>query len=140
VLGQSEGRSWRVGILDPRGEGVLAGLAVADGECLLTSGDYERYFEHQGKRYHHLLHPEHGYPARGTASATVIAQDCARADAAATALFVAGPDEWPLIAARMGIEQAMIVTDDGQVEVSPKLAPRLEFPHRQPRIRERTLP
>ncbi|MCP1728405.1 thiamine biosynthesis lipoprotein [Natronospira proteinivora] len=140
VLGEAGQRPWRIGIIDPRGEQVLAGLEVADGECLLTSGDYERDFEYGGERFHHLLHPEYGRPARGTASATVVARDCARADAAATALFVAGPEHWPAIAARMQVRQVMIVTHEGQVEVTPELAPRLDFPHRQPEIRERTLP
>jgi thiamine biosynthesis lipoprotein len=95
ALGEAGGRPWRVGVLDPRATGVLASVSPADGECVFTSGDYERDFEHEGERYHHILDPTTGRPARGAASVTVVNRDCALADAAATALLVAGAGDWP---------------------------------------------
>ncbi|RRQ22198.1 FAD:protein FMN transferase [Thiohalobacter thiocyanaticus] len=119
-------RPWRIGIRHPRAPGVLASIETQGDESIFTSGDYERYFEAEGKRYHHIIDPRNGYPARGTASLTVIHSEAAVADAAATALFVAG-DAWPQTAADMGIERVMRVRPDGTVELSPAMAERIRF-------------
>ncbi|HSH29145.1 MAG TPA: FAD:protein FMN transferase, partial [Thiohalobacter sp.] len=110
----------------PRAPGVLASIATRGDESIFTSGDYERYFEVNGKRYHHIIDPRSGYPANATASLTVIHTEAATADAAATALFVAG-DAWPRVAAGMGIEQVMRVRPDGTVELTPAMAERIRF-------------
>lgn len=120
-------RPWRVGIREPRGAGVLASLEVNDGEAVFTSGDYERYFEWRGERYHHLIDPRSGRPARGTRSATVITRDAALGDAAATALFVAGPSQWAQTARRMGVDLAMLVAADGTVHLTPGMAERIAW-------------
>ncbi len=135
VIGRHGDRPWRVGIRNPRGEGVLAVLDVHDGEAVFTSGDYERYFTWEGKRYHHILDPRTGYPAEGTRSVTVIHTDGATADAAATALFVAGPDDWPRIAQRMGIDQVLLVDADGVFHLTPKMQARLKFAVEPPAVR-----
>ncbi|WP_406672898.1 FAD:protein FMN transferase [Natronospira sp.] len=135
-----DARAWRIGILDPRGDGVLAGVTVTDGECVMTSGDYERTFEHDGEAYHHILDPRTGHPADASASVTVISTECARADAAATALFVAGPGAWPELAAQMEVDTVMLVTPDGQVELSPAMEARIEFDQRQPDVTVKALP
>ena len=96
VSGLKQGRTpWRIAVRNPRNSqavlGVLA-LGRKDGRiAVVTSGDYERYFESGGKRYHHILDPRSGYPAGQLASATVIAPTCALADALSTAVFVLGP-------------------------------------------------
>lgn len=133
-------RPWRVGILDPRSSEVLAGVALADGECIMTSGDYERRFEYEGNDYHHLLDPRTGRPAREAASVTVIARDCARADAAATALFIAGPDEWPMIARAMAVDTVMRVAPDGAVTLTPAMEARADFTQEPDNLRTRPLP
>ena len=127
VIGRHGDRPWRVGIRDPRGEGVLAVLDVHDGEAVFTSGDYERYFVWEGKRYHHILDPRTGYPAQGTRSVTVIHPDAATADAAATALFVAGPDLWPKIARQMGLRDVLLVDAKGVFHMTPTMQARLDF-------------
>lgn len=127
VLGDAGGRRWRIGIRDPRGPGVIAGVELAPGESVFTSGDYERVFEWEGERYHHILDPRTGYPARGTASVTVIHADAVLADAAATALFVAGADEWRRAADDLGVNQVMRIATDGGIEMTPAMAERLEF-------------
>ncbi|BAZ95363.1 lipoprotein [Thiohalobacter thiocyanaticus] len=119
-------RPWRIGIRHPRAPGVLASIATRNDESIFTSGDYERYFEFEGKRYHHIIDPRSGYPARDTASLTVIHSEAATADAAATALFVAG-DAWPRTAADMGIERVLRVRADGTVEMTPAMAERIRF-------------
>lgn len=127
VLGRHGDRPWRVGIRDPRGNGVLASVEPRSGEAVFTSGDYERYFDWQGRRYHHLIDPRTGRPARGTESVTVITEDAGLADAAATALFIAGPEKWPPIAARMGVDRVMLVRGDGGVEMTSAMAARVSF-------------
>lgn len=85
---------WRVAVKDPRDTGsYLCVLALTD-VTLSTSGGYERYFEEDGVRYHHIIDPETGYPAdSGLLSVTVVSADHLLADALSTALFVAGPEE-----------------------------------------------
>mgnify|MGYP006265918039 CR=1 FL=1 len=136
AIGRPAGRPWRVGIRHPRRpDAVLASLSVAGGESVFTSGDYERSFTHDGVRYHHMLDPRTGRPARGLQSVTVVTQDPALADAAATALFVAGPDAWPRIARRMGVEQVMVVEGDGSIAITPALAERVTLAEDAPQPR-----
>lgn len=125
--GKPGARQWNIGIRHPRpeaGHRMLASLRSAGDESVITSGDYERYFEYQGKRYHHILDPETGQPARGLESVTVVAHDGAVADAASTAIFVAGA-QWRSVAAQLGLDQVMVVTDQGEVLATPALASRL---------------
>lgn len=138
AIGRHGERPWLIGIRHPRKEHtMLASIAVADDESVFTSGDYERFFAYEGTRYPHILDPRTGYPAREAMSVTVIGQDAARADAAATALFVAGED-WPAIAASLGIDHVMLVCADGTVELSPAMNERVKLVDRSqtPRIRE----
>ncbi len=88
--GSSTGRIWHIGVRHPRNESLTGILAITAG-AVATSGDYECYFVEDDVRYSHLLDSETGYPSRNAASATVIAGDCATADAMATAAAVAGP-------------------------------------------------
>lgn len=131
ALGDAGGRAWRVGIRDPRSPRVIAGLELADGEAVFTSGDYERFREFGGRRYHHLLDPRTGRPAMETMSLTVVHGDPLLADAAATALFVAG-DAWPAVAAALGVSQVLRIAADGRMEASASLADRLTFTVRTP--------
>ena len=125
VIGKRHDRSWRIGIRNPRKAGIMASLDVNDGESVFTSGDYERYFLYEGKRYHHILDPRTGYPASEFISVTIIAQDAALADAAATALFVAGIKDWKKVADQMGIGKAMVVESNGQIHMTPEMKPRM---------------
>jgi len=127
--GRRDGRPWRIGIRDPRGDAAdaLALLDLAGGLSSSTSGDYESYFELDGVRYHHILDPRTGRPARGLTSATVLAPDATLADALSTALMVLGPDrglalaeEWP------GVE-AVLVGEGGELHTTSGLANRLEI-------------
>jgi thiamine biosynthesis lipoprotein len=94
---------------------------------LFTSGDYERFFEFEGKHYHHILDPRTGYPARGTRSVTVLTEDAALADAASTALFIAGPELWPEIAQQMDIQHVMLIADDNKIYLTQAMAERIEL-------------
>jgi FAD:protein FMN transferase len=127
AIGRRGERAWRIGIRDPRGPGILASVEVDGDESVFTSGDYERYFEHEGMRYHHILDPRTGYPATGVSSVTVIHENAGDADAAATALFVAGPQDWHAVARAMGIRYVMVVDAEGSVHMNPAMAERVRF-------------
>jgi thiamine biosynthesis lipoprotein len=86
ILGpQPDGTAWTIGVQDPRGQGgaAIAALAVSSG-AMATSGDYERYFEHDGRRYCHLLDPRSGWPVAHWRSVSVVAPLCVLAGACAT--------------------------------------------------------
>ncbi|MFO7604146.1 MAG: FAD:protein FMN transferase, partial [Gammaproteobacteria bacterium] len=142
AIGQHpEGRPWYIGIKHPRQQDeVLAGLAVMSGESVFTSGDYERFFMHEGKRYHHIIDPRSGYPADQAQSVTVITRSATLADAASTALFIAGPEQWPAIARAMGIEYVLFVDADGHAEATPAMLERLQQVHPALQIQPRPLP
>jgi len=127
VIGSKGGAAWRVGIRHPQGKGVLAALEVKGDESVFTSGNYERYREHEGVRYAHILDPRSGMPVEGITSVTVLHNNGGVADAAATALVVAGVKEWQHIAGQMGIEAVMLVDDGGTVYMSPAMQQRVIF-------------
>jgi FAD:protein FMN transferase len=128
AIGRRGERPWRVGIRAARDPaGVAAAIEIANDEAVFTSGDYERYFEYQGRRYHHVLDPRSGYPSQGIASVTVLGPDAGRADAGATALMVAGPEDWPAMAAALGLEAVLVILEDGRAELTPAMQPRLRF-------------
>lgn len=111
------GRRWVVGIAHPRRLGELLGrLELASGS-IVTSGDYHDYFEQDGVRYHHLLDPRTGRPARGVAAVTVTGPDATTADALATGLFVLGPERGlQLVESLPGVEALFVLPD---LEVRP---------------------
>ena len=127
AIGRPGNRPWRISVRAPDGQGVLAAIDTKGDEAIFTSGDYERYFMHEGERYHHILDPRTGHPARGTRSVTVIHDHAAEADVASTALFIAGTDDWPRIAARLGIEKVMLIDDAGVVHMTPAMEKRVRF-------------
>jgi thiamine biosynthesis lipoprotein len=97
ISGMKQGRTpWRIAIRHPRNAQAVMGVLElgVEGEriAVVTSGDYERYFEQGGVRYHHILDPRSGFPAKELVSATVVASTCTLADALSTAVFVLGPE------------------------------------------------
>lgn len=142
AIGRRGERPWRIGIRHPRKPGVLAAIEVQGDGAIFTSGDYERYFVHNGTRYHHILDPRTGRPAQGVASVTVAHAESGLADAAATALFVAGAENWPATAAQLGITEAMVIDTEGNISMTPAMQRRVRFIEDPPpgRIRVRELP
>lgn len=127
AIGSHGERPWRVGIRHPVDRGIIASLETHDDESVFTSGNYERYFDYEGKRYHHIIDPRSGRPAQATLSVTVILDNGAEADAASTALFVAGPDGWRDTARRLGVTQVMLIDADMNVHMTPAMADRIRF-------------
>lgn len=130
VAGQHPLRPWHIGVRDPNHpdpQRAIAAIDLHDGESLFSSGDYERWFEADGVRYHHLLDPATGRPARRSRSATVLHTDPALADAAATALFVAGPEQAESVAKALGVQHWMLMDASGQTHSSASMAARLQW-------------
>lgn len=121
------GDPWRVAVQHPQRKGAIAWLDTYGGEVVFTSGNYERYREYEGRRYPHIIDPRDGMPVQGVASATVVHTDGGLADAAATALVVAGVDKWREVAAKLDIDQAMVVDQDGRIEMTPAMKQRMHL-------------
>ena len=122
MLGDHRGRPWVIGIRNPRGDAksMVAALPLTN-EAISTSGDYERYFEADGVRYHHIINPRTGKSAGALMSTTVIGPDATTTDALSTSVFVLGPKAgMALIESLPGIE-AVIVMPDGRMEYSAGL-------------------
>jgi len=139
ALGTKNGEAWKVGIQHPRQPGPLATLELHDGEAIGTSGDYQRYFELNGKRYCHLLDPRSGEPVTHTQALTVLITPRPAAgtlsDAASKPLFIAGAD-WPRLAHQLGVEQVLRIDAEGRIQVSEALSRRLEFVGGKPKTLE----
>lgn len=118
VLGtKSDGKPWRIGIQNPRAEnGIYLGIVNVMDKAVVTSGDYERFFEKDGVRYHHILDPKTGYPSdSGLISATIVTDVSMDADALSTSVFVLGLEKgMALIESLKGVE-AILVTEDKEV-------------------------
>jgi thiamine biosynthesis lipoprotein len=127
VSGKPGERNWQIGIRHPRKTGVMASIELAAGQCLFTSGDYERFTEQDNKRIHHIINPKTGYSATGARAVTVLADSPALADAAATALFVAGPKQWQSIARAMQINYVLMVDAKGILHMTPAMAELLKI-------------
>jgi thiamine biosynthesis lipoprotein len=124
AMGDHGDRPWRVAIRDPRG-GIVGSLETGADEAVFTSGNYERFRQLGEERYPHILDPRTGWPVQALSSVTVIASEGLLADAAATALIVAGPDEWIEVARTLGLEQVLLVNAEGRVFLTPAMAQRV---------------
>ncbi len=121
LLGDRRGVPWKVGIRDPRVDGEVAmTLPLAD-EAISTSGDYERYFEENGVRYHHIISPSTGDPASGVRSATVFGPDAVLTDALSTSVFVMGVDEGLRLIATLPDYESIVIDDQGRIYYSDGL-------------------
>lgn len=114
-----DGSPWKVAVIHPREEGNYLGVLSLTGEQYVsTSGDYERYVMVDGVRYHHILDPATGYPARsGLCSVTILCDGGLLADALSTACFVLGPERGMALAENYGAE-ALFVREDGELQMT----------------------
>ena len=124
--GRRGDRAWRAAIRDPRADRSFAAMDL-ENATLSTSGDYERFFLDGGTRYHHILDPDLGRPARGTRSVSIVAERAVLADALSTGVFVMGPDAGMALVEKLPGVEAVIVTDRNEVRISTGLRERLEM-------------
>ncbi len=121
LLGDRRGRPWMVGIRDPRKDGEVAISVPLQDEAISTSGDYERYFDEDGVRYHHIIHPNTGTPASGVHSATVFGPDAVTTDALSTSVFVMGVDKGLRMIATLPDYESIVIDAEGRVFYSDGL-------------------
>ena len=132
AIGSRDGHPWGITVRGADGGGVFATLKIIGNESVFTTGEYQRNFTWDGELYHDILDPRTGYPATGTASVTVLHPNASTADAAATALFIAGPKEWHRLARKMGIRYVMLTDSEGRVHMNPAMKSRVKL-HRDNR-------
>jgi len=112
LLGDRRDKPWIVGIQDPsKSSAIFTRLALED-EAISTSGDYERFFMEDGKRYHHILRPADGKPVEGVRSVTVIGPDATMTDGLSTTVFVMGPEAGLKLIGKLPGYEAVVITND----------------------------
>lgn len=122
VVGDRRGEPWIVGIRHPRAEGEFATRLPLVDEAISTSGDYERYFEEDGRRYHHIINPSTGEPTSTVLSATVIGPDATITDGLSTTVFVLGAEAGvALIESRYPGYEAIVVDPAGHLHFTAGL-------------------
>jgi FAD:protein FMN transferase len=122
------GGKFPVGIQHPRKEGEVLAFIDLEDEAISTAGDYERFFEREGVRYHHILNPRTLQPARGCQSVTVIAREGIWADGLDTGIFVMGAELGMQLVEVLPEVEAIIVDHEGSVHVSSGLRGRIRKP------------
>ena len=123
IIGDRMGRPWLVGIRDPNDEHkVVTRIPLVD-SAMSTSGDYERFFDEGGVRYHHIIDPRTGHSASKVRSATILAPTATQTDGMSKTAFVLGPEKALEIINRMPEYDAIFITPDGRVLYSNGLKP-----------------
>ncbi len=119
-----DGTPWQVGIEDPADTSSIFASVAVRSQAVITSGAYQRFFEENGTRYHHIIDPRTGYPSRsGLSSVTIVSSDGTLADALSTSLFLMGAEDAAAFWRKHSDEfDAVLVTDDGQVMITSGLA------------------
>lgn len=124
---RADGSPWRLGIRHPRRSGQILGVLHVSDAAVATSGDYERYFEHGGARYTHIVDPRTGWPASELASVTVVAPSGLWADALSTAAFVLGKEEGLALLERLPGVEGVLVDKELNVEITSGLQGKLDL-------------
>lgn len=130
VAGRRGDRPWRLGIADPRApDGQIFARVELSDSTFSTSGDYERFFVKDGVRYHHILDPATGQPARLSRSVTIASTRAVIADGLSTGVFLLGPDEGMALIEKIPDVEGVIVGADNQVRISSGLQGKVEIVH-----------
>ncbi len=118
-----DGSSWKVGIQNPfTTRGNYIGILEVRDQAIVSSGNYERYFEEEGKRYHHILDPRTGYPSNnGIISTTIITNQSIDADALSTAVYVMGLEKGLALINSLADTEAVFITNEKKVYITSGL-------------------
>jgi FAD:protein FMN transferase len=116
---KTPGKPWRVGVKDPRNEGGIVAVAPLADKVIVTSGDYERFFVRDGRRYHHILNPRTGYPAEGSQSVTIVGPIGVTLQPFGTAAFVTGPVEGLKLFKSVPGTEGFTIDSTGMLHLSP---------------------
>lgn len=139
ALGKHGAKPWHIGLQHPRQQQAMLELDLLDGEAIGTSGDYQRFFLLNGKRYSHLLDPRVGIPASASMSATALVDPSPQAgltsDAATKPLFIAGPEHAAAMAKRFNVRNWLVVSPTGTVYLSQSMQPRVHWLISPPQVR-----
>jgi thiamine biosynthesis lipoprotein len=131
ALGQHGEKPWRVGIQHPRKPNAIAVLNLESGWAIGTSGDYQRYFDLDGKRYCHIIDPATGYPVQGTQAVTVLippqSNSGVMSDVASKPIFIVKSDSRAEAAKSMGVENFLIIESTDKIWVSVAMAKRITW-------------
>ncbi len=121
ILGSKGGVPWRIGLQDPRQPDQVVAVSLLKGDmAMATSGDYERFFIYEGRRYHHIMDPTTAAPAQsGLSSVSVQAANSTTANSLATAIFVLGPEKGLALLAHFPGSEVLMITEAGQPIRSP---------------------
>lgn len=114
VIGSYFDMPWKIGIQDPRDKEKIKKVIKIIDKGVATSGDYEKYFILNGKRYHHILDPQTGYPTKSCISVTIIAPDAFWADILSTGVFVLGPGKGLELVEKLNEVECYIITTNGE--------------------------
>jgi thiamine biosynthesis lipoprotein len=127
VGGSKLDQPWSIGIQDPRASQKMMARVSVSNAAIATSGDYEKFFMYQGKRYHHIFNPRDGFPTEGCQSVTILCKEGMVADALATAVFVLGPEKGYSLCQKLEGVDCLIVDKEGKISLSPGLKDRISF-------------
>jgi FAD:protein FMN transferase len=122
LMGDHQGRPWHIGIQAPRNHNAMAAVLPLSDTAISTSGDYERYFEADGVRYHHIITPKTGRSAKDVQSVTILGPNATRTDALSTSIFVLGAKAGMAMVDRLDDIEAVIIDHQGHMLTSTGLA------------------
>jgi thiamine biosynthesis lipoprotein len=123
LLGDRRGTPWMVGVQNPRDDTDVAVTIPLENEAISTSGDYERYFEEDGERYHHIIVPSTGAPAGEVHSTTIIGPDAVITDALSTSVFIMGVDQGLQLISALPDYEGIVIDASGRMFYSDGLQP-----------------
>lgn len=127
VIGRNPyGKIWKIGLQHPRQPQEILSILPLENTAVATSGDYEHFFIHQGRRYHHIIDPKSGYPTNACISVTIITPSAMIADILSTTVFVLGEEAGMNLIERLDTVEGIIVTDAG-IKVSSGLEGKIKL-------------
>ena len=121
VLGDRRGRPWMIGVRDPRRKDSMVAMIPLVDAAISTSGDYERYFEADGVRYHHILDPRTGMSATGVRSVTIVGPDTTTTEGISKSVFIMGPERGIRFAESLSGVDAVVIDGDGDMHYTAGL-------------------